>query len=78
MVTENSKGMKDASALLVKVIHVSRTPLQCIQYVTTPYAGHVVEVTSRNHCNSYDLFSNTTRLSSSHFNSGEIVFDMEV
>ena len=38
---------------------------------TTPHAGFVVEVTFQSHCNSYDLFSNTTRLSSSLFNSGE-------
>ena len=68
MTTENSKGKKDASAS--NVSHVSRKPLQCI-HITTPYAGHIVEVTSRNHSNAYDLFSNTTRLSSSLFSSGE-------
>ena len=35
MTKENSKGMKDFSAL--KVSHVSRKPLQCI-HITTPYA----------------------------------------
>ena len=46
MTKENSKGMKDLSASSVS--HVSRKPLQCI-HITTPYAGHVVEVTFRNH-----------------------------
>ena len=38
-----------------------------------PYAGHVVEVTFRNHFNAYDLFSDTTRLSSSLLNNGNIM-----
>ena len=61
MIAENSEGIKDASAS--NVSHVSRKPLQCI-HVTTPYASHVVEITFRNHCNAYDLFSDTIRLSS--------------
>ena len=68
MTTENSKGMKDVGTS--NVSHVSRNPLQCIQ-VTTPYTGHVVEVTFPSHYNAYDLFSNTTQLSSSVFNGGE-------
>ena len=68
MTKENSKGMKDVSAS--NVSHLSRNPLQCIG-VTIPYAGHVVEVTFRNHHNAYDLFSSTTRLSSSLFNNGQ-------
>ena len=68
MTTKNSKGMKDVGTS--NVSHVSRDHLQCIQ-VTTPYAGHVVEVTFRSHYNAYDLFSDTTRLSSSLFNGGE-------
>ena len=39
---------------------------------TTPYAGHVVEVTFRNHYNAYDMFSNRTRLSFSLFSREEI------
>ena len=39
--------------------------------VTTPYADHVDEVTFRSHCNAHDQFSDTTRLSSSLFNSEE-------
>ena len=42
MMAENSKGMKDYVAL--NVSHVSRKPLHYTD-VTTPYAGHVVEVT---------------------------------
>ena len=68
MTTENREGIKDAGNSNVN--HVSRKPLQCIQ-VTTPYVGHVVEVTFRSHYNVYNLFSNTTWLSSSLFNSGE-------
>ena len=45
MTKENSKGMKDLSAS--NVSHVSRKPLRCI-HITTPYAGHVFEVTFRN------------------------------
>ena len=67
MVAENRKGMKGVGTSSVS--HVSRKPLQCIG-VTTPIAGHVVEVTFRNHCNAYDLFSNATPLSSSLFNGG--------
>ena len=40
-------------------------------HVTTPYTGHVVDVAFQNHRNTYDLFSYTTQLSSSLFNSGE-------
>ena len=69
MTTEDSKGMKDVGTS--NVSHVSRKPLQCMQ-VKTPYAGHVVEVTFRNHYNAYDLNSNTTRLSSGLFNGGKI------
>ena len=54
MTKENSKGMKDLAS---NVSHVSRKPLQCI-HITTPYAGHVAEVTFRNHYNAYDMFSN--------------------
>ena len=36
-----------------------------------PHAGHVVEVTFRNHYNAYDMFSNRTCLSSSLFNRKE-------
>ena len=70
MTAENSKGMKDVGTS--NVSHVSRKPLQCIQ-VTTPYAGHVVEVTFRSHYNAYDLFSNTTRFFPSFFIGGEIL-----
>ena len=62
MMTENNKGMKDVGTS--NVSHVSRKPLQCIQ-VAAPYAGHAVEVTFRSHYNAYDLFSNTSRHSSS-------------
>ena len=65
---EYSKGMKDLSAS--NVSHVSRKPLQCI-YITTPYAGHVVEVTFRNHYNAYVMFSDRTWLSSNLFNRRE-------
>ena len=41
MTKENSKGMKDLSA--PNGSHVSKKPLQCV-HITTPYAGHVVEV----------------------------------
>ena len=68
MTIENSEGMNDICTSSVS--HVSRKPLQCIQ-VTTPYAGHVVEVTFRSHYGAYDLFSNITRLSSSLFSSGD-------
>ena len=66
--TENSKGIKNLSAL--NVSHVSRKPLQCI-HIATPNAGHVVEVTFRNHYSAHDMFSNRTWLSSSLFNKGE-------
>ena len=56
MTKESSKGMKDLSAS--NVSHVSRKLSQCI-HITTPYAGHVVEVTFQNHYNAYDMFSNT-------------------
>ena len=65
---ENRKGMKDLSAS--NASHVSRKPLQSI-HITIPYAGHVVEVTFRNHYNAYDMFPNRTRLSSSLFSRGE-------
>ena len=64
MTTENNKGMKDVKTS--NVSHVSRNLLQCMQ-VTTPYAGHVVEITFRSRYNAYDLLSDTTRLSSSFF-----------
>ena len=54
MTKESSKGMGDASASTVS--HVSRKPLQYI-HITTPYTGHVVEVTLRNHHIAYDVFS---------------------
>ena len=60
MTKENSKEMKDLSAS--NVSHVSRKSLQCM-HITIPYAGHVVEVTFRNHNNACDVFSNRTRLS---------------
>ena len=60
--------MKDASTS--KVGHVSRKPLQCIR-IKPPYVGYAVEVTLRSHYNVYDLFSDTTRLSSSLFSSRE-------
>ena len=69
MTKENSKGMKDLSVL--NVSQVSRKPLQRNLRITTPYTGHVVEVTFRNHYNAYDMFSNRTRLSSSVFSGGE-------
>ena len=65
---ENSRGMRDLSAS--NVSHVSRKPLQCM-HITTPYTGHVVEVTFRNHYNAYNMVSNRTRLSSSLFNRGK-------
>ena len=68
MKKENSKGMKNLSAS--NVSHVSRKPLQYI-HITTPYAGHVVELKFRSHYNAYDMFSNRTRLSSSLFIGGE-------
>ena len=61
MTKQNSKEMKDLSAS--NVSHVSRKPLRCI-HITTPYAGHVVEVTFRNHYSACDMFSGRTRLSS--------------
>ena len=70
MTKENSNGMKDLSAS--NVSQVSRKPLQCI-HITTPYTGHVVEVTFRNHHNAYDMFSDRTRLSSSLFNRREVM-----
>ena len=70
MTTENRNGMKDVSAS--NLSRLSRKPQQCV-HVTTPYAGDVVEVTFRNHCNaydmSYDMFPNTTLLFSIVFNS---------
>ena len=51
---ENIKGMKDLSAS--NVTHVSRKPLKCI-HIITPNAGHVVEVTLRNHYNAYMVCS---------------------
>ena len=70
MTKENSKEMKDLSASNVR--HVSRKPLRCI-HITTPYAGHIVEVTFRNHYNAYDMFSNRTRLSFNLFSGGKIM-----
>ena len=70
MTKENSKEMKDLNAS--NVSHVLWKPLRCI-HITTPYAGHVVEVTFRNHYNANDMFSNRTRLSSSLFNGGKIM-----
>ena len=70
MTKETSKEMKDLSAS--DLSHVSRKSLQCI-HITTPYAGHVVEVTFANHYNAYDLLSKSAQLSSSLFNSGENV-----
>ena len=64
----NSKGMRDLSAS--NVSHVSRKALLCI-HITTPYAGHLVEVTFRNHYNAYDMLSNRTWFSSSLFNRKE-------
>ena len=50
---------------------ISRKPLQWV-HVATRYAGHVVEVMSRSHCNNaYGLFSDTKGLSSNLFNGGE-------
>ena len=72
MTTENRKEMKDVGTSHVS--HVSRNPLQCIQ-VTTPYAGHVIEVMFRSHHNACDLFSNTTRLSSSLSMVGKITLN---
>ena len=68
MTKENSKGMKDVGTS--EVSHIARKPLQCIR-IATPYAGKVVKVTFRNHYNAYDMFSNTTQLSSSLFSGGE-------
>ena len=68
MTTENSKGRKDVGTS--NISHVSREPLECI-HVTTPYIGHIVKVTFRSSYNTYDLFSNITRLSSSLLNSVE-------
>ena len=65
---ENRKVKK--SQCLKRISQVSRKPLQCI-HITTPYAGHVVEVTFRNNYDAYDMFSNRTKLSSSLFNRGE-------
>ena len=69
MTKENSKGIKDLCEAS-NVSHVSRKPLQCT-HITTPYAGHAVKVTFRNHYNAYDMFSDGIRLSSSLFNRGE-------
>ena len=66
MTKENSKGMKDLSASNVPKV-TFQGPLQCIHIIAS-YAGHVVEVTFRNHYNAYDMFSNRTWLSSSVFN----------
>ena len=68
MTKENSKEMKELGAS--NVSHISRKPLQCI-HITTPYEGLVVEGMFRDHCNVFDLFSDTTRLSFSLFDSGE-------
>ena len=68
MTEEKRKEIKDVRTS--KVSQVSRRPLQCID-VSTPVAGHVVEVMFRNHYNAYELLSNTTRLSSSLFNGGK-------
>ena len=70
MTKENSKGMKDLSASNVRKVTFQGGPLQCI-HIIAPYAGHVVEVTFRNHYNAYDMFSNRTWLSSSLFNRKE-------
>ena len=70
MTTENRKGIKDKSTS--NVSHVSRKPLQCTD-VTTPYAGHLFEVTFRNHCNDYDLFSIRTWLSFSLYSGEKIM-----
>ena len=69
MTKENSKGMRDLNAS--NVSHVSRKLARCI-HITTPYAGHVVEVTFRNHYNAYDIFSNRTWLSSSFSIEGKV------
>ena len=53
MTKENSKGTKDLNTL--NVSYVSKKPIQCI-HITTPYSGHIVEVTFRNHYNTCDLF----------------------
>ena len=70
MTAENRKGMKNTGTS--NVSHALRKPLQCID-VTTPVAGHVVEVTFQNHCDAYDLFSDTTRLYFSLFSGGKIM-----
>ena len=46
--------------------------------ITTPYAGHVVEVTLRSHYNTYGVFTNMTRFISSLFSGGEnnVLFQM--
>ena len=67
MTKENSKRMRDLSAS--NISHVSSKPLKCAHI-----AGHVVEVTFRNHYNAYDMFSNRTRLSSSFFNIGKVMY----
>ena len=64
MTKGNSKGVRDLSASNV------RKHLLCI-HITTLYAGHIVEVTFRNHYNDYDMFSNRTWLSSSLSNRTE-------
>ena len=68
MMTESSKGMKDAGTS--NVGDVSRKPSQCVQ-VTTPYAGHVVEFTFRSHYSAYGLFSDTAQRSASLSYSGK-------
>ena len=68
MTKENSKEMKDLSAS--NVSYVSRKPLQRM-HITTPFAGHLVEVTFRNHYNVCDMFFIRTGLSSSLSNRGE-------
>ena len=68
MTAEDRKGIKDAGSSSVS--HVSRKPLQCID-VTTPVLSHVFEVTFQSHYNSYDLFSDTTRLFPKLFNGGK-------
>ena len=62
MMKENSKGMKDLSASNVRKVTFQGS--QCI-HIMAPYAGHVVEVTFRNHYNAYNMFPNRTWLSSS-------------
>ena len=56
MATENSKRMEDVSLSNLK----SRfTEVLTMLDIITSDAGHVVEVTFRNHCNAQDPSSNT-------------------